>query len=190
MQIVRTRFSQCRRKKTERKNFKFVCHADKQTPGQCDNAKLNLCVNYNSITEYCFLSMASYNFLFVAMDFCNGYFTLFAHKLVAFISSLSTNLMSVIKTNKIQMKNSIRITKHLITVIFSQLLTHAHFVNLTIYCVNGIQGRRLKYRKNLKKSEDISRSFTSISVYDCAKDPSSPIKITKTSEWYLNRFSL
>lgn len=55
------------------------------------------------------------------------------HYACTFIFSLSTHLMPIIKANKIQMKNSIHITKHLITVTFCQLLIHAHFANLTIY---------------------------------------------------------
>lgn len=72
MKIVRTRFSWCRR--ILKQNLKYAYLWEKGTPQQCDTAKLNLRVNSNSVTEYCFLLMVSYNFLLVSMDFCNGYF--------------------------------------------------------------------------------------------------------------------
>lgn len=73
-----------------------------------------------------------------------------AHKLIAIISSLSTHLMPIIKANKNEMKNSIHITKHLITVTLCQLLTHVHFANLAIFHAYNIQVRRLKNEKILK----------------------------------------
>lgn len=65
-------------------------------------------------------------------------YSMSAHKNVVFISSLSRHSTSIIKDNKILMKNPIHITKHLITVTFSHLLTQAHFSNLTIYYIDSI----------------------------------------------------
>lgn len=60
--------------------------------------------------------------------------------------------MPIIKANKIQMKNSIHITKHLITLTFCQLLTHAHFANLIIYQADNIhlEDWKTKKLKNLR----------------------------------------
>lgn len=90
MKIIRTMFFfWYRKKKIEKENFQYLCHRDKRTPGQCDTTKLNLCVTYNSITEHWFLLMVSYNSLFVAMDFCNGCFTLCLH--IYFLSEHTFN---------------------------------------------------------------------------------------------------